>query len=73
MPRCRARPAAVVQLHVEEQDKSGYVRYVTTRYGNLVDGFSVVGRHVGEAVVGYGAPRSRVHVIYGGVDAREEF
>jgi glycosyltransferase involved in cell wall biosynthesis len=66
-------PATVVQLHVEEQDKSGYVRYVTTRYGNLVDGFSVVGGHVADAVVGYGASPSRVHVIYGGVDAEEEF
>src|SRR4051794_28373907 len=36
-----APPAVVVQLHVEESDRSGYVRYVTSRYGNLVDAFSV--------------------------------
>ncbi|HEX6387828.1 MAG TPA: hypothetical protein VFZ89_00220, partial [Solirubrobacteraceae bacterium] len=33
-------PAVVVQLHVEEEDRSGYVRLVTTRFGNLVDAFS---------------------------------
>ena len=36
------RPVVVVQLHVEEDDHSGYVRYVATRYGNVVDAFSVV-------------------------------
>src|SRR5664279_772826 len=36
-----SRPRIVVQLHVEEEDRLGYVRYVTTRYGNLVDAFSV--------------------------------
>src|SRR5437588_816821 len=35
------RPSVVVQLHVEEPDCSGYVRYVITRYGNLIDAFSV--------------------------------
>ena len=34
-------PGVLVQLHVEEADRSGYVRYVTTRYGNLVDAWSV--------------------------------
>ncbi len=46
------RPKVVVQLHVEEPTRDGYVRYVTTRYGNLVDAFSVSRRQVGEAVVG---------------------
>ena len=40
-------PKVVVQLHVEEADRSGYVRYVTTRYGNLVDAFSVTSEHLG--------------------------
>ncbi len=66
-------PGVVVQLHVEEADRSGYVRYVTTRYGNLVDCFSVSNEHLAEAVARYGIPRERIHVIYIGVDAEEEF
>jgi glycosyltransferase involved in cell wall biosynthesis len=61
-------PKVVVQLHVEEPTRDGYVRYVTTRYGNLVDAFSVSGGHVGDAVVGYGIPRERVVVIPTGID-----
>ena len=66
-------PAVVVQLHVEEADRSGYVRYVTTRLGNLVDRFSISNRHVADAVEGYGVPREKVRVIYTGVDAEGEF
>ena len=66
-------PAVVVQLHVEEPDRSGYVRYVTTRFGNLVDGFSISNQHVADAVAGYGIPSDRIQVIYTGVDADEEF
>ncbi len=66
-------PAVVVQLHVEEQDRSGYVRYVTTRYGNLVDAFSVTSRHLADIVAGYDIPRSKIHVIYSGVDPEGEF
>ena len=40
-------PGLLVQLHVEEADRSGYVRYVTTRYGNLVDAWSVSSHHLG--------------------------
>jgi glycosyltransferase involved in cell wall biosynthesis len=66
-------PAVVVQLHVEEEDRAGYVRYVTTRYGNLVDRFSVTSEHLAEAVRGYGIPETKIRVIYTGVDAEEEF
>jgi glycosyltransferase involved in cell wall biosynthesis len=66
-------PAVVVQLHVEEADRSGYVRYVTTRYGNLVDRFSTSNEHVAGAVRGYGIPAEKVSVIYTGVDPDEEF
>ncbi|HEX8856968.1 MAG TPA: glycosyltransferase [Thermoleophilaceae bacterium] len=66
-------PAVVVQLHVEEQDKSGYVRYVTTRYGNLVDAFSVTSEHLANAVSAYDVPRAKTRVIYTGVDAEQEF
>ena len=69
----RKPPAIVVQMHAEEPDRSGYVRYVTTRYGNLVDAFSATSRQLREAIVAYDIPRSRVEVIYLGVDAEEEF
>jgi glycosyltransferase involved in cell wall biosynthesis len=68
-----APPAVVVQLHVEEVDRSGYVRYVTTRYGNIVDRFSISNQHVAEAVHGYGVPRDKIEVVYTGVDAESEF
>lgn len=66
-------PGIVVQLHVEERDRSGYVRYVTTRYGNLVDRFSVTSGHLAAAVEEYGIPPERIEVVYIGVDAEEEF
>jgi glycosyltransferase involved in cell wall biosynthesis len=66
-------PGIVVMLHVEETDRSGYVRYVTTRYGNLVDRFSVTSRHLAAAVHDYGIPLDRIRVTYTGVDADREF
>jgi len=66
-------PKVVVQLHVEEADRSGYVRYVTTRYGNLVDVFSVTSEHLADVVHGYGVPRGKIRVIHTGVDAAREF
>lgn len=67
------RPRVVVQLHVEEPDCSGYVRYVTTRYGNLVDGFSLSSEALSERVAAYEIPRVKRRVIRTGVDARREF
>ncbi len=66
-------PGIVVHLHVEEADRSGYVRYVTTRYGNLVDRFSVTSNHLAGAVQEYGVPHDRIKVIYIGVDGDGEF
>jgi glycosyltransferase involved in cell wall biosynthesis len=66
-------PKVVVQLHVEEQANQTYVRYATTRYGNLVHAFSVSSRHLGAAVRNYGIPSDRIAVIATGVDAEEEF
>ena len=66
-------PVTVVQLHVEEPDRSGYVRYVCTRYGNLVDAFTPVSQHLADALVGYEVPRSRCRVIHLGVDAEWTF
>jgi glycosyltransferase involved in cell wall biosynthesis len=61
-------PKVVVQLHVEEPTRDGYVRYVTTRYGGLVDAFSVSSAGVGDAVVGYGISRELVEVVPTGID-----
>jgi glycosyltransferase involved in cell wall biosynthesis len=66
-------PAVVVQLHVEEPDRSGYVRYVTTRFGNLVSAFSVSSGHLARAVEGYDISPDKIHVIPTGVDAEVEF
>jgi glycosyltransferase involved in cell wall biosynthesis len=64
-------PAVVVQMHAEEVDRSGYVRYVSTRYGDLVDRFSMSNRHVADAVEEYGVPAEKVRVIYTGIDPEE--
>jgi glycosyltransferase involved in cell wall biosynthesis len=64
-------PSVVVQMHAEETDRSGYVRYVTTRYGDLVDRFSLSNEHVATAVRGYGIPEEKIEVIYTGVDPDE--
>jgi glycosyltransferase involved in cell wall biosynthesis/GT2 family glycosyltransferase len=66
-------PRIVVQLHVEEPTRDGYVRYATTRNGNLVDVFSVSSEHLAEVVWGYGIPRDRIAVIHTGVDGEREF
>ncbi len=68
------RPAVVVQLHVEEPDGSGYVRLVASRYGNLVDAFSVTSRHLAEVMVNtYDITRDKCRVIYTGVDGEQAF
>lgn len=66
-------PAVVVQLHAEEPNQAGYVRYVTRRYGNLVDSFSVTSEHLKKIVEGYEIPPSKIEVIHSGVDAEAEF
>ena len=66
-------PAVVVQLHAEEPNQTGYVRYVTRRYGNLIDAFSVVSENLKQTIVDYEIPASRIEVIYLGVDSHGEF
>jgi glycosyltransferase involved in cell wall biosynthesis len=66
-------PAVVVQMHGEEPDQRGYVRYVTRRYANLIDAFSVISENLKEIVVAYDIPPSRVEVIHLGVDGEGEF
>jgi glycosyltransferase involved in cell wall biosynthesis len=67
------RPKMVVQLHVEEPDRSGYVKYVTTRFGNLVDRFSLSSHHLLGALQDYDIPASQCRVIYTGIDAVDRF
>ena len=66
-------PAVVVQLHAEEPNQTGYVRYVSRRYGNLIDAFSVVSENLKQTIVDYEIPSSRIEVIYLGVDSEGEF
>lgn len=67
-------PLIVVQLHVEEANRGGYVRYVTTRYANLVDAFSVTSEHLASSIIeDYDVSPAKCHVIYTGVDADSEF
>jgi glycosyltransferase involved in cell wall biosynthesis len=66
-------PTVVVQLHAEEPNQTGYVRYVARRYGNLIDAFSVVSEDLKKTMVGYEIPPSRMEVIYLGVDSQGEF
>jgi glycosyltransferase involved in cell wall biosynthesis len=69
----RDRPRVVVQLHVEEPDCSGYVRYVTTRFGNLVDAFSVSTQALSRRLDAYEVPTAKRKLIPTGVDAEREF
>jgi glycosyltransferase involved in cell wall biosynthesis len=66
-------PAIVAQMHAEEPNQAGYVRYATKRYGNLIDAFSVTSQHLKETLVSYEIPPSRIEVIHSGVDAEDEF
>jgi glycosyltransferase involved in cell wall biosynthesis len=66
-------PAVVAQMHAEEPNQAGYVRYATRRYGNLIDAFSVTSEHLKKIVVGYEIAPSRVEVILSGVDGEREF
>lgn len=66
-------PAVVVQMHAEEPNQAGYVRYVTRRYGNLVDAFSVTSEHLKQVVADYEVPPSKIETIHSGVDAEREF
>lgn len=63
----------VVQLHVEEEDRSGYCRFVTTRYGNLVDAFSVTSEDLRHKLRRYDVSPSKMHVIFTGLDVQDEF
>lgn len=67
------RPRVVVQFHGEEPQRAGYVRYVATRYGDLVDAFSVTTSTLGPHLDEYDIPAGKRWVIHIGVDAEHEF
>jgi glycosyltransferase involved in cell wall biosynthesis len=66
-------PAIVVQMHVEEPNRGGYVPYAADRFGQVVDAFSVSSEHLAVAMEGYDVPRRKLHVIPTGVDAETEW
>lgn len=66
-------PAIVVQLHVEEPGRGGYVSYVADRFSQVVDAFSVSSEHLAATMHGYEVPRRKLHVIPTGVDAEVEW
>jgi glycosyltransferase involved in cell wall biosynthesis len=66
-------PRVVVQLHGEEPGQAGYVRFVTTRFENIVDAFSITTGAVNASLDEYGVPFSKRRLIPIGVDAEDEF
>lgn len=66
MASLRRPPAVVAQLHGTDADRTGYVRYATRRYGNLIDAFSVADERLKDAVAGYEIAPSRIEVIPAG-------
>ncbi len=69
----RNRPRIVVQFHGEEPEGAGYVRYVSTRFGNLVDAFSIATGGLTDSLGAYDVPTARRRTIPIGVDAEGEF
>lgn len=67
------RPKIVVQLHTEEPSPGGHFQYVTTRYGNLVDAFSVSSHALSRRLAAYEVASRKRRVIRTGVDAEREF
>jgi len=76
IPALRAsRPGLVivVQQHAEEVDRSGYVRYVATRYSPLLDAYSATSVDLKRRICSHGADERLVRVIYTGIDAAGEW
>jgi glycosyltransferase involved in cell wall biosynthesis len=67
------RPRVVVQFHGEEPDQAGYVRYAATRYGNLIDAYSLTTGTLDTSLNEYEVPAGRRRLIRIGVDAEAEF
>jgi len=61
---CLPEPPAVVgELCPDESDPVDYVRYVTRRYGNLIDAFVVADQDLERRIVDHEIPPSRVERI----------
>lgn len=71
--RLPERPRVVVQHHLDVPDGGGYVGYVATRYGNLVDAYSVSSEALSNRLAEYGVWPGKRRVIPTGVDAEREF
>ncbi len=56
-------PAVVAELRTADSGETDYVRYVTRRYGNLIDAFSVAGDDLAKAIAEYEIPVSRVDCV----------
>jgi hypothetical protein len=64
---CLPRPPVVVaQMRDPGPDHCSYVRYVTRRYGNLVDAFSVTGESLRQAAIEHQIAPSKIEVIADG-------
>jgi glycosyltransferase involved in cell wall biosynthesis len=63
----------VVQLHCEENNRTGYPRYVASRYDNLISAYSVISDDMKRCMLDYHVSPSKIEVIYLGVDALDEF
>lgn len=69
---CLPRPPVVVaQMHAAEAGETSYVRYVTRRYGNLVDAFSVTDEELRQAAIEYEIAPSKIEVIPTGDETGE--
>ena len=53
-------PAVVAELQLEGPSRASHVRYVTRRYGNLIDAFSVRDEDLAKAIVDQEIPSSKV-------------
>ena len=57
-------PAVVAELRrTEDPGKAGHVRYVTRRYGNLIDAFSVAAEDLAKAIAEQEIPPSKVDCV----------
>jgi hypothetical protein len=66
---CLPRPPAVVaQMHDLGGGETGYTQYVSRRYGNLVDAFSVTSEVLKKSMVEQEIPPSRIEVIPSGAE-----
>ena len=64
-------PAVVAELRADGSSQESHVRYVTRRYGNLIDAFSVADESLAKAVIEQEIPPSKVDCIPPGASPAE--